>query len=216
MGGWTSKLPDMAPMRMAVLGAGSVRCSPRVIAALANYFGERPMEICLFDVDEERLELFSRYARVCFTVTRSQNLVFECADLDEAIEEVDLVIVQVGENCARKYLASRPHLLGDLAIEQLDSAQAVASAAEDMVPARLIEQGRVLSLIKPGAPSVLHTCASLAEWPPPLADEERYKVPHQVLRWVRGEEFVTDWLAEHERTPLRGWLDEAIAAIALR
>ena len=203
-------------MRMAVLGAGSVRCSPAVIAALANYFGERPMEICLYDVDEERLELFSRFARVCFTVTRSQNLVFECADLDEALEDADLAIVQVGENCARKYLGSRPHLLGGLPIENLDSPQAVAAAAEHMVPEPLIEQGRVLSLIKPPAPSALLACDSIVDWPPEIKPDERYKVPHQVLRWVRGEEYVNEWLAAHERTPLRTWLDDAIAAIAMR
>lgn len=203
-------------MRLAILGAGSVQCSPAVIAALANYFGERPMEICLFDADEERLELFSRYARVCCTVTHSQHAVFATIDLDEALLGVDLVIVQVDENCARKYLANRLDILREGTDERVDDAQPVTTAAKHMVPEGLPAQGRVLSLIETETRNALPMCHSISGWPSPVPAGELYKIPHQVLRWVRGEEFLGEWLAAHERTPLRAWLDRAIAELAPR
>jgi hypothetical protein len=206
----------MGATRLAVLGAGSVRCSPAVIAALANYFGERPIEICLFDADEERLDLFAGFARVCCTVTRSYHHVYSTTDLDEALTDVDLAIVQVGENCAHKFLRFHPELLGGIALDQMDRAQAVRIAAEAMVPEWMIRQGRALSLIKASSPEALPLCDSIDQWPPVTPFKDRYKVPHQVLRWVRSEEHPGEWLIAHEHTPLRAWLDEAIAAITQR
>jgi len=189
-----------------------VRHSPTVIAALANYFGERPLEICLFDADEERLELFSRFARVCCTVSRSQHLVYACADLDEALDEADLVIVQIDENCARKYLATQERRTEAEGESTLADVQAIGAAAQAMVPMELILAGRALSLIEPG---ILPGCRAVVDWPPSVPENEQYKVPHQVLRWVRGEEHVGAWLAEHDRSPLRVWLDEAISGIPM-
>jgi hypothetical protein len=203
----------MFPLRLAVIGAGSVRHSPAVVAALANYFGERPLEICLFDADEERLELFSRFARVCCTVSRSQHVVFACSDIDEALDAVDLAIVQIDENCARKFLAKLKEAETDDSVEALGDEQAIALAAEMMVPGDLVEAGRVLNLMHA---ATLPDCRSIADWPLVVPETERYKVPHQVLRWIRGEEHVGEWLAEHDRSPLCAWLDEAIAVIPSR
>jgi len=94
----------MSAIHLAILGAGSIRCTVPVLAALATYFGERPMEITLYDADEERLDLFDRLGRVCFFSAKSTHLLKSTTDYKEALEGVDLVVVQIGENCARKYL----------------------------------------------------------------------------------------------------------------
>jgi hypothetical protein len=204
----------MSPMRLAVLGAGSVRCSPAVVASLANYFGERPVEICLYDADEERLDLFSRFAKVCCTITRSQHLVCATADLDEALEAVDLLIVQVGENCARKFLKTRTDLLGGFPLELEERERVLTVAIKAMVPESLIAKGSVLSLVRESAPDALPMSDTIVGWPPEIEWEVRYKVAHQVLRWVRGDEHPGEWLSAFDRTPLREWLDSSIASMA--
>src|SRR5947209_12666480 len=101
----------MSVTRLAILGAGSVRCTTPVIASLATYFGERPLEIRMFDADMERLDLFDRLARLCFMMTKNEHTLISTCDAAEAIENAERAVLQVGENCARRYLRER-HRMG--------------------------------------------------------------------------------------------------------
>src|SRR4051794_39669255 len=110
----------MSIMRLAILGGGSVRCSPAVLASLATYFGERPLEIRMFDADVERLDLFDRLARLCFAMTKNPHTLISTTDAVEATEAADRVILQVGENCARKYLKEQHRMgIADLGAEAM-------------------------------------------------------------------------------------------------
>ena len=52
-----------------------------MIASLANYFGERPLDIVMFDADSERLDLFDRFARLTFSAMNSTHHLRSTDDL---------------------------------------------------------------------------------------------------------------------------------------
>src|SRR5579862_3123007 len=101
----------MGPIHVAILGAGSVRCTPAVVGSLATYFGERDLQIRMYDADMERLDLFDRFARLCFAMTKNGHGLISTVSADEAVVGADRVLLQIGENCARKYLKER-HRMG--------------------------------------------------------------------------------------------------------
>lgn len=192
----------MSAVHLAILGAGSVRCSVPVMACLATYFGERPLEITLYDSDEERLDLVDRYARLCFLTTKSTHNLKSTVDYKEALEGADKVVVQIEENCARKFLKENRR-----------------QGFADLVPASLIEQAvddlvrdipftvPVLSLIPDPIvyPRDVYQCEG---WPPELTEAEEVVLPHQILRWIRSDEYPYQILDANEHAPLRAWLED--------
>ena len=44
-------------------------------------------------------------------------------------------------------------------------------------------------------------------WPPEPSPQERMSIPHQVLRYLNGEEFVYGLLKQHQTSPLKSWLE---------
>ncbi len=48
-------------------------------------------------------------------------------------------------------------------------------------------------------------------WTSIPVDPEPYRAFHQVLRWVRSDEYPFDWLTKHEDTALKHWLDRFTA-----
>ncbi|HVT12537.1 MAG TPA: hypothetical protein VHE55_09735 [Fimbriimonadaceae bacterium] len=192
----------MSATRLAILGAGSVRCSPGVIASLATYFGERPLEIRMFDADMERLDLFDRLARVCFIMTKNGHNLISTTDADEALADADLVVLQVGENCARKYLKER-HRMG---IASLDADAMIEQAVEELL-ATVPAEVEVLSLQGPEI-AIPRASYHRAAWPPEPSLTERRALPHQALRWIRGEEYVHDLLHDFEQSPMKQWLND--------
>jgi hypothetical protein len=214
----------MASVQLAIIGAGSVRCTPRVLAALATYFGERPLEIRIFDADEERLDLFDRLARFMFLVAESNHRLLFRTDPAEALEDADRVIFQVGSNCARHYLRAiggRPTNAGPQAPEgslqvdgylppPQDSAmiQDVVDLFVDQTPA----DAEILSLQRSDIGLPLARRVRRLDWPSDLSLRERIALPHQVLRWIKGEEAIQPFLLESERSPLKSWLDDVTTA----
>ncbi|HWA83843.1 MAG TPA: hypothetical protein VG820_10435 [Fimbriimonadaceae bacterium] len=192
----------MSSTRLAILGAGSVRCSPAVIASLATYFGERPLEIRMFDADMERLDLFDRLARLCFVMTKNGHSLISTTDAAEAVEDANLIVLQVGENCARKYLKER-HRMG---IANLDADAMIEQAVEEML-ATVPAEVEVLSLQGPGV-AIPRVTYHRVTWPPEPTLSERRALPHQALRWIRGEDYVHDLLYEFEQSPLKQWLND--------
>jgi len=154
--------------RIAVLGAGSIEHAPSAIAALANYFGERPFEIALWDADKERLDLMCRFARLCCTTMRSQHVVSTADNLKDVLEGVDLVLI------LGRLPMSDEALLSGLRVLRVGSS----------------EQGE-----------------QLEDWVSTPVAPETYQAFHQVLRWIRSDEHPFEWLARHQDTPLKAWLD---------
>jgi hypothetical protein len=198
-------------MRLAIIGAGSVRCSVAVLASLATYFGERPLEIRLYDADEERLDLFDRLARHLFFVNRNSNALQATTDPDEALLDADRVVLQVDENCARKLIRQR---MGSFPSVALQPSEVISMALEYLVERKLDQQADVLSLQREDVRVPLDYYFRL-DWPQDISGQQRVSVPHQIMRWVREEEYVTDLLAEHEKTPLKDWLNDVNSAIKI-
>ena len=69
-----------------MLGIGNVRCAPAIVGSLSNYFGERPLEIRFWDADWERLDLFDRFARLCFHVSKCPHQLISTDESDEALD----------------------------------------------------------------------------------------------------------------------------------
>jgi hypothetical protein len=193
-------------MRLAILGGGSVRCTPAVVAALATYFGERPLEIRMYDADLERLDLFDRLARLCFLMTKNEHSLMSTTDSVECTEGAERVILQVGENCARKYLKER-HRMG---IANLGAEAMIEQAVEELLGTVPFE-AEVLSLERPEI-AIPRDHYYRLNWLAEPTPAERQAFPHQALRWIRGEEYTHEFLRDQERSPLKAWLDDVSAA----
>ena len=185
----------MSNVKLAFIGAGSIRSAAPVIATLAMYFGERPIEIVLYDADEERLDLFDRFARTSFILMKSTHSLRATSRLDEALSDATAVLVGFDENCARKELG--------IAARRMTTAEAMAAIAD-----------RILELAPESCPmlclanSIAIEGAEVAEGWPTTPDQPSYVVPLQILRWLNGEEYPYELFRANERSPLRTWLDE--------
>ena len=186
----------MSAVRLTILGAANVRCALPVIASLSTYYGERPLEIMLFDADEERLDLFDRFARLSFSFGRATHSLRATTNLEEALEDAQRVIVQIDENCARKLLAKRRN--------EPDPTDEALRTLDD----HLADSLDVLSLLPDHEVS---RATTKLDWPPVLSEAGMVAVPHQVLRFLNEEEYVYDLFREHEKSPLKEWLNQPVA-----
>lgn len=191
-------------MKLTVLGAGSVRCGIPVFASLATYFGELPLEISLYDADEERLDLFDRFARAAFLANKNGHSIRAGTDWKEMLEGADRVILQLGDNCARKEAkASRSKALATRT-ERI-------SASLERILGGFESDAAVVSLQTPDVAVPLGHYYRL-NWPPAVDEDERRSIPHQVLRWIRGEDYLFEVFKEQDRSPLKLWLDDVTCA----
>jgi hypothetical protein len=191
-------------IKVAILGAGSVRCTPPVISSLGTYFGERPLEVRLYDADEERLDLMDRLARHCFRMTEATHTVLYRPDYKEALEEVDRIVLQVGRNCARKF--QKVKFPGNLKQEDAMISKTLATMLES-APA----EADVLSLERKTV-SIPTSFYRRMDWPGEPTDEQLRWMPHQILRWIKAEEQIYEFLKEQEDSPFKAWLDDPNAA----
>lgn len=195
---------------------------PSVAATLAAYFGERPLEIRLYDADLERADLFAQFARTCFLLTKAGHEVDVFPEPAQALEGADRVILQVGTNCARKFLLSvgrRDLLAPD------DPAPAAGLTREGYRPRsydrRAVQEAvnllapmippdaQVLSLQRADIELEQGPTLTRAQWPGEISIDERISLPHQVLRWVHGEEYPHGLIQASEKSPVKAWLDAA-------
>lgn len=209
----------MALERLAVLGIGSVRCAPAILGALGTYYGEREIEVRLFDADAERLDLFDRLGRLCLLVGEAPHRMTAHEDWREAILDADAAIVCIGENCARHMLGVRQAIVAVEDEAPVLAAQRSRPGRMKLFPKTSGARADVLAealepvlaeLAGRRALSLMRGFAAGGEawtWPPPPSDAQRRALPHQVLRWVRGEEPVRELLDDHAGSPLRAWLD---------
>lgn len=181
----------MSAVRLAIIGAGSVRCTPAVIGTLATFFGERPLEVVLFDADRHRLELFEVYARFCFLATNSTHTVKMTDDVAEALQGADKVILQVDDNCARKML-DRPN------------GPALDDALNEIYPL-IPEKAEVMSLML-NRELPLYEYRAM-DWPGPLSEDEWLTIPFQILRYLNQEDYLYEVLKQGKMSPLRPWLE---------
>jgi hypothetical protein len=190
----------MDDMKLAVLGAGNVQCIIPVVVSLASYFGERPLEIRLYDADPERLDLFDSFARIaCFT-NKNKHTIRAGEDPLEMLQDVDRVILQVDENCARKEALASGHPV------KADPDERIAATLSRIL-ADFHSNAQVMNLQRSSTRIPLDYYYRL-NWPPQIDEAEQQGVPHQVLRWIRGEEYLYEMFKLYEKSPLKEWLDD--------
>ncbi len=196
----------MSSVVLAVMGAGSVRCTPAVVGSLASYFGERHMEIRLWDADDERLDLFDRFARLCFMANKAHHTLISTDSESEALKDADMVVFQVGENCAMKFLR-RERKQGVAAL----GSSAMVEQTVEMLVGKMPAQAKVLSLM---ADDVEIPVASYHRigWPEALSEAEQVALPHTVLRYLNGEEYLGNFVKDLEKSPLKAWLNDPSSA----
>lgn len=204
-------MPNEGYVHLVVLGVGSTRCAPAIIGALAGYFGERDLEVRLYDEDRERLDLFDRLARKCFDFEQSKHALLAFSDAYEALEGADMVILAVGENCARKFVKGHP--VEVLAQGSVRPATGREQTREELIGVaceilfRAIPDGApILDLTRdvelPDEPETTHVDL------PALSEPERLAVPFQVLRWIHGEDSIAAYVEANRKSPIKQWIDE--------
>ena len=87
---------------VSLIGVGSLRCGPPVLSSIAGLCLESPLELRLYDANEERLDLMDRFAKRVFELTQSHHDVLYRPDLDEALDGTDAVVLSLYEDCARR------------------------------------------------------------------------------------------------------------------
>jgi hypothetical protein len=162
------------------------------------------MEIALYDADEERLELFDMFARLAFSQNKTPHEVSASVDYSQVLDGASRVILQLDSNCAQKEARAGKHRVS------ADPAKRVSATLERLKPL-IANDAVVVSLLPPEVAISLGYYYRL-DWPCQLDEDETRSLPHQVLRWIRGEEYLFDIFKKHDRSPLKAWLDDPITA----
>ncbi len=87
---------------VTVVGAGSLRCAPPVLASIAAPRFEHALEVRLFDANIERLDLMGRLLARMFEITRAQHVFAMHPNLGLALRGTDAAVVCLYEDCARR------------------------------------------------------------------------------------------------------------------
>ncbi len=164
-----------------------------VVASLATHFGEQDLEIAFFDADEERLDLVDRFARLAFSTTHATHALRSTYDPAEALEGAHLVVLHIGENCARKMLGVRR--------DQPDPTSRALQELVGLIP----DDAHLLNL--QAEPLPVDGYFEM-DWPPALNEAQKRAVPYQILRFLHGEDFVYELIKEHAGSPLKAWLED--------
>ncbi len=166
----------MEPERLAVLGAASLRYAPTICAGLAIYFGEQPLEVRFWDADPERLDLFDRFARYLFELNKTPHLLMSTEDPHEAIFGSDRIVIALDDHGAERFLP-------------------------DATSVTVVE---ALRLQFPDGAKVLDLRDDLAI--PEPTEEEVRALPHDIMRYLRGDDWAYGFLREQAESPVKLWL----------
>lgn len=220
----------MRAVRVAVLGAGSLRCGPHVASALAQWKPDDLVDIFLWDANEERLDLFDRLLRRFLDVADTRHTVTSSSEDFDILRSSGAVIASLHEDCCRRLLGLRraalftheePFLTGDpnkpTPPDKLSlSSQNILSIPVDPYTARedtlKLARDKLSSLLDPNA-RILNLTRGMdwpgsmsLNWPKALDGQESEILPHQVLRWIQGSEPATEILELGLSSPVCEWL----------
>ena len=172
----------MSIKKLCILGAGNLFLGANLFAAVACYFGERPLEVRFHDDHNEFLNLNFELAYLLHKLNRSSHQLLYTPDLQEAIDNVDGVIV----------------------MQQLPKPFSSELNTSLIWPASMnfIKEGVPILCI--GADGPAH-CRSMSLWPERLESEW---TGFQILRWIRGEEYPYELIQNNQDSPILRWLTE--------
>ncbi len=98
---------------VAVLGVGSLRAGPHIVAALASCPSDVPLDIRLWDGSGERLDLFDRFLRTCLEITDYGHVARSFSDPAEALDGSPAIILCLHEDGARRHLQPAPEIVDE-------------------------------------------------------------------------------------------------------
>lgn len=193
-----------APSRIAVLGAGSLRCAPEVLASLVQVDLPQESAVWLQDEHAEALDLAERLAHRLVTEANLLLRVVATPDPIEALEGAETVILCIGGGLRERrgwFAAEAQHDVVELL--RLERIRRALAMLQPMLE-NLAEGATVINLSRPTATSgrFLPRAAIHLDWPEPLAGEERVPRAHQMLRWARGEDPMFELLERAQSGPL--------------
>lgn len=178
---------------VTLIGAGTMPIAPPVLGGLAQYFGERPLDIRLYDPSPDFLDISSRIASSLFLMSKSTHAITAYESLETALEYADLALFMVPDFRAASF--SR----------QLECESATGASVLKCLTPQLANIP-VLNLTAVETPDELNV-HSLLDWPIPCGDHGDIKFAFQVLRWANEEEYPYQFLEPQDSTPLHRWLD---------
>ncbi|ARU40454.1 hypothetical protein CCB80_04580 [Armatimonadetes bacterium Uphvl-Ar1] len=223
---------------ITVLGAGNMRTGPAVVSTLSQWYPDFPVTVHLFDANPERLELIRLLAEQLMDAWNSEVPVFGFQDWDLACKGTTDLIVTLHEDCARRmrgggrsvaleyFEKAEPmdfYLGGDrnkpTPVDQLSEQTKRLLIAPDSGEVsrvwilrevvsnvlRELDGVRVLNLMR----GVELMAVEGVEWPDAVNEEALTVVPHQILRWVRGDEEMDELRRAGSDSPLLRWLVES-------
>lgn len=168
----------MEPERLTVLGAASLRYGPTVCGGLAAYFGEQPLEITFWDPDPERLDLFDLFERYLFNLNKTPHRLISTGDPHEAIFGADRIVIALDDHGADRFV---PDATSVTIIEAL--------RLEFPDGAQILDLREHVSIPEP-------------------TEEEVRALPHDIMRYLRGDDYAYDFLREQASSPVKLWLQE--------
>ena len=231
---------------IGLIGVGSLRCGPPALSSIAAMSLRRPLELRLFDANEERLDLMLRLAEQVLALTGTEHDVLCTSIFEEALEGVDAAVVSLTEDCARRMTgktAARVMLpvdpedgtelydlyggdmnsptplenLGPRTLAALSTPEVGKVTREEAITDALelvfVHAGdaKVLNLTRRAEVSTRPAHTTLS-WPEPLSEEERRSMPHQILRWLNGDEGLDQYMQGFAASPLANWLKSELGA----
>jgi hypothetical protein len=218
-------------MTIAVIGCGNMQTAPELCAALAQISGRHAIDIRLHDANEERLELVLRLLASMVAPGVDSRLTATNV-LDEAIADVDKVVLTLHDDCIRRMVLHKTEVydpLDTLPISDLPRGDfnrptpvsELSPAVKELIALRQgsldLDQAAELIYTRITEHIPAEACLSLNRsfalspfeilaWPKGCDESDEWKVPHQILRWVAGDEIPTELISSVDGSALEEWL----------
>jgi hypothetical protein len=183
----------MDQINLTVIGIGSIRDGAPVLAGLAQYFGERPMTIRLYDYDAERLQLFYLLGRSFFQEAKSNHELEWVDSIEDALKDANAVVFCPSQNYLDKYGHELPN-----------PGKARDRLLQDVK--RLIHDDCPILTLRAEVP--FPNAKNLEGWPEDLSPELEAGMPHQILRWVHMDDDPQEYMEIHKKSEFSEWLEE--------
>ncbi len=197
--------------KIAVIGAGSLRCGMPVLASLFHCPLPQGTRLSLYDIHKEALDLLTRLARCLSAEADSKYEIEPAEELSWALDDATTIILcfGLGERGRARWL----NWLSDAGVSDPHSRLALLARAILLNPSfealnehlySLNDSVTVINLVRPIELTgmLLAVPAIHLNWPPEIAEERRIPMVHHILRLVRGDEYVAEELKSGAKTPL--------------
>lgn len=174
----------MEPMVLCVVGAGNPFLAPTMLGTLASYFGERSIDLRLYDPSAEMVDLFDRLARLLFKLGKADHSIRSGDKYAELLEGADRVLLMLEDRSAKILVGARE--------DAVEEAHALVSKS---IPAGCWRL------------TVDDDLCRMFNWPVPDRDAPKPGLLLQISRYLLAEESPMHLIADNDRSLFKSWLD---------